>query len=295
MPADFALVRTPIAPLQREPHVQGAQLSQALFGYPLLVVETDGDWHRLRGVNDGYEGWTHRGYVRLIEVPEVADGDVIAPYEERTFVVRDGAEDGDGEGDGGPARALAAFAGDGVSLPAVSLGCTVVAGARRLRLPLGALVASSQSILAGEIVPLGERGVQFPRDGDAIVRSASRWFEGTPYQWGGVTPWGADCSGLVQSVFRLHGVELPRDAWQQALVGEELAPDPAALQAGDLLFFSDREDAWVTHVAISTGDGRVAHLALGRGGFSIERLTDRDDPYVAKLHERFLFARRVLG
>src|SRR5690349_22175454 len=126
MPALFALVRTPIAPLQREPHVQGAQLSQALFGYPLLVVETDGDWHRLRGVNDGYEGWTHRGYVRLIEVPEVADAQAIAPYEERTFSLGDGA----GDADGGPGRALAAFAGDGVTLPAVSLGCTVVAGAR---------------------------------------------------------------------------------------------------------------------------------------------------------------------
>ena len=292
MSALFALVRTPIAPLQKEPHVQGAQLTQALFGYPLLVVETDGDWHRLRGVNDGYEGWTHRGYVRLIEVPEVEGADAVAPYEQRTFVVRDG--DGEGDADGGPAGALAAFGGDGAALPAVSLGCTVVAGARRLRLPLGALVAASQSILAGEIVPLGERGVQFPRDGDAIVRTAARWFEGTPYQWGGVTPWGADCSGLVQSVFRLHGVELPRDAWQQALVGDPLDPDPAALAAGDLLFFSDREDAWVTHVAISAGEGRVAHLALGRGGWAVDELAEPDDDYTERLRGRLTAARRVL-
>lgn len=289
MPALFALVRVPIAPLQKEPLVQGAQLSQALFGHPLLVVESDGDWHRVRGVTDGYEGWTHGGYLRLIEVPEVPDADAVAPYEERTFDPR-----ADGERDGASTPALAGFGGDGVALPSLSLGCTVVAGARRLRLPLGAYVASSQSVLAGDIVPLGERVELFPRDGDALLRTASRWFEGTPYQWGGITPWGADCSGLVQTVFGLHGVDLPRDAWMQALVGDALEPDPAALAAGDLLFFSDREDERVTHVAISTGDGRIAHLALGRGGWAVDDLAEPEDEYCERLRSRLVAARRVL-
>jgi gamma-D-glutamyl-L-lysine dipeptidyl-peptidase len=291
MSALFALVRVPIAPLQKEPLVQGAQLSQALFGHPLLVVESDGDWHRLRGITDGYEGWTHGGYVRLIEVEEVPDAGAIAPYSERTF---DPRGDDAGGADGAPAPALAGFGGDGVSLPSLSLGCTVIAGARRLRLPLGAYVAASQSVLGGDLVPLGERGVLFPRDGDALVRTASRWFEGTPYQWGGITPWGADCSGLVQTVFGLHGVELPRDAWMQALVGDPLDPDPTALAAGDLLFFSDREDERVTHVALSTGDGRIAHLALGRGGWAVDELEEPEDEYCERLRGRLVGARRVL-
>ena len=289
MPAVFALVRVPVAPLQKEPLVQGAQLSQALFGHALVVVETDGDWHRLRGITDGYEGWTHGGYVRLVEVPEVADADAIAPYEARTFVTRDEGERGDAS-----SNAPGPFAGDGVSLPSLSLGCTVIAGARRLRLPLGAYVASSQSVLRGDIVPLGERVELFPRDGDAVVRTASRWFEGTPYQWGGITPWGADCSGLVQTVFGLHGVDLPRDAWMQALVGDPIEPDPAALRAGDLVFFSDREDARVTHVAIATGDGRIAHLALGRGGWAVDDLAEPEDDYCERLRGRLTGARRVL-
>src|ERR671938_541848 len=52
---------------------------------------------------------------------------------------------------------------------------------------------------------------RFPRVREAIARSAAELFEGTPYQWGGITPWGAECSGLVQSTFGLHGVALPRD------------------------------------------------------------------------------------
>ena len=65
-------------------------------------------------------------------------------------------------------------------------------------------------------------------------------------------------------------------------------------RVADLLFFSDRVDAHITHVAIGLGGRRLVHLALGRGGFAVERLDDTRDPYVRKLHDRFLFIRRVL-
>jgi cell wall-associated NlpC family hydrolase len=101
---------------------------------------------------------------------------------------------------------------------------------------------------------------------------------------------------LVQTVFALHGKQLPRDASQQAQAGEDAGTDAtgAALEAGDLLFFSDREDKRVTHVGIATGDKRMVHLGLGRGGYSVERLADRKDAYVTLLRKRFLFARRVV-
>jgi cell wall-associated NlpC family hydrolase len=134
---------------------------------------------------------------------------------------------------------------------------------------------------------------RFPTVAEAIGRSAVDLFVGTSYQWGGVTPWGADCSGLVQSVFALHGVRLPRDAWQQARAGRDAGRDILAARAADLLFFSDRPDAHVTHVAIALGDARIVHLALGRGGYAVERL-DASEAYVAKLKSRFLFARTVL-
>jgi hypothetical protein len=61
-----------------------------------------------------------------------------------------------------------------------------------------------------------------------------------------------------------------------------------------LLFFSDRPDAHVTHVAIALGDRRIVHLALGRGGYAVEQLDADSDDYVRKLRTRFLFARSVL-
>jgi cell wall-associated NlpC family hydrolase len=97
----------------------------------------------------------------------------------------------------------------------------------------------------------------------------------------------------VQSVFALHGRHLPRDAWQQGRAGRHAGDDLLAARPGELLFFSDRPDGHITHVALSLGDRRVVHLALGRGGYAVERL-DADDAYVRKLRSRFLFTRAVL-
>lgn len=181
-------------------------------------------------------------------------------------------------------------------LDRVSLGCVTIdaTGARRA-MPLGALLEPDERIESGEAVDVGTRPTRFPTSAAAITQSALDYFEGTSYLWGGITPWGADCSGLVQSVFSLHGVQLRRDAWQQAQQGE---PGPSQLldaEAGDLLFFSDRVDAHITHVAIALGSRRLVHLALGRGGYAVERLDDESDPYVRKLHERFVHARRAIS
>ena len=177
----------------------------------------------------------------------------------------------------------------------VSLGAIVrnAQGATR-PLPLGAFLGDDDEVVDGEAVSTTELVRLFPREAAAIAESARRYFVGTSYLWGGVTPWGADCSGFSQSIFALHGVTLPRDAWQQALEGEDAGTDILALRPADLLFFSDRPDRKITHVGIALGDGEMAHLALGRGGYRVEQLRDADDPYVGKLHERFLFARRYL-
>jgi cell wall-associated NlpC family hydrolase len=120
------------------------------------------------------------------------------------------------------------------------------------------------------------------------VATAREAFAGTPYQWGGITPWGADCSGFVQTVYAVHGIQLPRDASQQALIGAEADGEVP----GDLLFFSERDDGRITHVAIALGPSEFAHVALGRGGHAVER-RNNPDAYVTALLARFKFATRV--
>jgi cell wall-associated NlpC family hydrolase len=178
----------------------------------------------------------------------------------------------------------------------VSLGCITTNGkGGRRAMPLGSLLLPAELVKSGEVVSVAEQASLFPAEAEPITRSAQLYFEGTSYLWGGVTPWGADCSGLVQTSFWLHGIQLRRDAWQQAEQGEAGEGDLLAARAGDLLFFSDRVDGHITHVAIALGNQRLVHLALGRGGYAVEDLTDATDPYVTKLRERFVTARRVLG
>jgi gamma-D-glutamyl-L-lysine dipeptidyl-peptidase len=190
-------------------------------------------------------------------------------------------------------RGYLATASDAGDDRLISLGCVVqtASGAPR-SLPLRALIAPDERIVSGEAIDERERADRFPPTPEAIGRSAVELFVGTSYQWGGVTPWGADCSGLVQSVFALHGLQLPRDAWQQARIGRETGRDLLAACPGDLLFFSDRPDGHITHVALALGDSRIVHLALGRGGYAVERLGDGDG-YVAKLRSRFALGRTV--
>jgi cell wall-associated NlpC family hydrolase len=168
------------------------------------------------------------------------------------------------------------------------------ADGRRRALPLGAVLAGDARVESGEALDAEAMTARFPRTPNAIARTALEFFEGTPYEWGGITPWGADCSGLVQTTFALHGVRLPRDARQQVTMGGPVKEGISALCPGDLLFFSERPDRRITHVALALDAKHFVHLALGRGGFAVERYGDAGDPYVRELMERLVEVRRVV-
>ena len=175
----------------------------------------------------------------------------------------------------------------------ISLGCvTESQGEFRRTLPLRAILRAEERVLDGDAVSPTEIRKLYPLDPAAVAKSARELFRGTSYVWGGLTPWGADCSGLVQSSYALHGRMLPRDAWQQAELGKKVEGDFSSLRAGDLPFFTDRPDKKITHVGIAQGPNEMVHLALGRGGYRREDLRS-EEGYVVKLRERFLFAKRL--
>ena len=128
--------------------------------------------------------------------------------------------------------------------------------------PIGSQVSSAQT--------LGHRfeGKQLenPKSKDNLVNTALHYLN-SPYMWGGKSPFGIDCSGFVQCVYQLHGVQLPRDAYLQAEHGETLGFIDES-EAGDLAFFDD-EEGKITHVGIIMSDYHIIHAF---GQVRIDRL-----------------------
>jgi cell wall-associated NlpC family hydrolase len=92
------------------------------------------------------------------------------------------------------------------------------------------------------------------RDGDPVEEA--RAYLGAPYEWGGLTVHGIDCSGLVHMAYRRLGRLVPRDADQQEAAGEPV--QESDLRRGDLVCYGD-------HIAFWLGNGRILH-ATGREG-----------------------------
>ena len=89
----------------------------------------------------------------------------------------------------------------------------------------------------------------------------------TPYLWGGKSPFGIDCSGFTQMVYKLNGYKLLRDASQQATQGEALSFIEES-EPGDLAFF-DNDEGKITHVGIIMKDNYIIHA---HGKVRIDRL-----------------------
>ena len=123
----------------------------------------------------------------------------------------------------------------------------------------------------------------------APERWALEYFAGSPYQWGGVTPWGVDCSGLVQTTFPARGLALPRDSSQQvALRRGGLARGDSARRPA---VFQQRSRPGITHVAFAGEADTLVHSTLACGGMVQE-------PWLpgtrgGALRERLVAARRL--
>lgn len=115
----------------------------------------------------------------------------------------------------------------------------------------------------------------------AVTGFAQRFLE-TPYSWGGVSAWGLDCSGLVQTVYGAFGVRLPRDADQQSHYGAAASLSEA--QSGDLLFFPG-------HVALSMGGTRFIHANAHHMRVTIDDFTT--SAYGARLKDELTGVRRL--
>jgi hypothetical protein len=125
-------------------------------------------------------------------------------------------------------------------------------------------------ICRGAFIPENETSFSIGKNNYSIVQSPKNTFTSpvelatdylnTPYLWGGKSPFGIDCSGLTQTVFRIFDYNLPRDASDQFHHGTTIEFDD--IEAGDLAFFENKSGK-IIHVGILDGKGNIIH-ASGR-------------------------------
>jgi gamma-D-glutamyl-L-lysine dipeptidyl-peptidase len=256
------IARAALAPVLAQPSVRAEQVTQLVLGETAVLLERTGEWRRVCTHADDYDGWVHSGYLSELEDPAVAEWRLAATAWSEGAVVRT---------PGGqiplPLRARVVLENDHVRLPDGSRGRLVGGCVRKM----SEVVASSR--------------------GKPAERWAFEYFLGSPYQWGGVTPWGVDCSGLVQTTFAARGIVLPRDSAQQAGHGASVPLD--GIRPGDLLFFRGESSSRVTHVAFAGEGDTLVHSTLACGGTLVEPWSS--GTRAASLRERLVAVRRLEG
>lgn len=167
------------------------------------------------------------------------------------------------------------------------------------KLPLAILMGSVIPISSAELFKMEE---QFAFNGEAkntgqrrefdFLRTIANRYLHAPYLWGGKSPFGIDCSGFTQMVFRICGYTLLRDARQQATQGKAVRA-LADVKPGDLAFFKNDEDT-IIHVGIVYANSQIIH---GSGRVRIDVLTDAGivDTETGILTHRFSHLRRILA
>jgi gamma-D-glutamyl-L-lysine dipeptidyl-peptidase len=227
---DFGVCRLSVIAVRAEPSDKAEQVTQILFGdhYEVIEQSKDKKWLHIKINFDQYQGW--------LDVKQHH------PVSKEYFEYFNRAE--------------------------FKITIDLTSSMLYNKSPLIILMGSMIPISSSELFKMEE---QFAFNGDAKNVGQKREFEylknialkyvHSPYQWGGKSPFGIDCSALTQMVYKICGYKLQRDSFQQATQGKPVKSFHDH-KPGDLAFFKNKEDK-INHVGIILDNDRIIH-ASGR-------------------------------
>ncbi len=202
--------------------------SQLLYGEHYKILEKRKLWSRIRIAFDGFEGWMGNNQITLIEKE---DYDQIENCN------------------------ISKYSSDLISF---------VETTKTTLLP----IVMGSSVHNTQVLPyLFEGGsINDKREKANLVKTALLYLN-APYLWGGKTPFGIDCSGFTQMVYKINGYRLPRNAFDQVSQGDSLSFIEES-EPGDLVFF-DNEEGTIDHVGIIMENNYIIHA---HGKIRIDRI-----------------------
>ncbi|MGB0930452.1 MAG: NlpC/P60 family protein [Chitinophagales bacterium] len=225
----FGIVHLAVIPMRAEASDKSEMVNQLLFGETFEVLKQDRQWAQIQTTFDQYEGW----------------------IDEKQFLPLSQKEHQNLQNKS-PIHTLETMH----PILHISEYFPILMGSR---LPH---FNGRKAQLANKVYTyLGETTYKMGKDKASpqqIIGFAFNYLH-APYLWGGRSPFGIDCSGLTQLAFKLGNIALPRDAYQQAEIGETIG-DFAAIKAGDLAYFNN-DDGKIIHVGIVLNNKGIIHAS----------------------------------
>ncbi|MUU77274.1 C40 family peptidase [Winogradskyella endarachnes] len=223
----YGICNLGIVPIRLEPSDTSEMVTQALYGDFFKVLEQRKKWSRIRFYFDNYEGWIDNK-----QYLEIEESNYSQLKSADIYLSKD----------------LIEFVSDNLNnLYPIPVGSN-----------LNGIDLLQHKFEGTAVNTISEK--------ENIVNT-SFLFLNAPYLWGGKSPFGIDCSGFTQMVYKLNGYKLLRDASQQATQGEALSFIEES-EPGDLAFF-DNAEGNITHVGIIMKDNYIIHA---HGKVRIDRL-----------------------
>lgn len=224
----FTIVNIPLIPLRAEASEESAMVSQLLFGQQIEILETTEKWYFIKNLSDNYEGWISKRTVNAKRFTEKAVDTSKFKAAKTPLVV-----------------------------------CFMTSSVEKIILPGGSMlppITREQFELGGEIYQIAQlEPVYTKNDNRQLAVELALQYTNAPYLWGGKSILGIDCSGLVQVVYSMLGIFLPRDASQQVEHGEPV-DFLSEVQPGDLAFFAN-EEGNIIHVGILVNSHQIIHAS----------------------------------
>jgi gamma-D-glutamyl-L-lysine dipeptidyl-peptidase len=230
---EFGICLQSVIPVRAEPSHRAEMVTQVLFGELYRIISHDKDWVRIQLSYDDYQGW-----ITVSQNQELSETEFVDLNIKEAAVTIDLVQ-------------LVTNDSNQTILPVI-LGSSLPGYNSGKFLIHGDTYAFEGQVSGGS--------VQAAVSGKKIIGDALLYLN-APYFWGGRTPFGVDCSGFVQMVYKLSKIKLLRDTWQQATQGESVNLISEALP-GDIAFFDDIEGN-IIHTGIITDKTHIIH-ASGR-------------------------------